>query len=397
MRKGFQKLAAELLVEEVSADTIISISKDSQISRYKVKKKEDVEPLIKAIDDVSDTPDEIGESDPKTQEFLIKVRDWLKNEKLGLGEPEKVNLTKIIERNFLSDPSCLAKYFGSVQSFEETGSPVIIEHKLIADLAKFVPFSKRKSETTGEGEFALAFLAAKFPARASGYDLVVGNRQYTIKNNEQGVETFIYKFKNATKKKIAASKKIKRVSVKAAAILGLIDPSFIPAADEPSELAEDQLWPNERWAIVCKTENNQFTYRAFNLTSRLKAQYEKEVSASKAKKKIPTSKNIIVRSEEIKINLQQESVSAINKLSFISELSRRDQQDVEAIARRVAQEVLEDELGDDFDKAVRREMISSFKDKEVESGVADISRDFMRKFYRSLGTASSSPLDKVKV
>ena len=108
-------------------------------------------------------------------------------------------------------------------------------------------------------------------------------------------------------------------------------------------------------------------------------------------------KNIVVHSEEIKINLQQESVSAINKLRFISELSRRDQQDVEAIARRIAQEVLEDELGDDFDKAVRREMISSFKDKDVESGVADISRDFMRKFYRSLGTASSSPLDKVKV
>ena len=90
-----------------------------------------------------------------------------------------------------------------------------------------------------------------------------------------------------------------------------------------------------------------------------------------------------------------ESKSKSSRL--ISELSRRDQQDVEAIARRIAQEVLEDELGDDFDKAVRREMLASLKDKEVEAGVADVSRDFMRKFYRSLGTASSSSLDKVKV
>ena len=233
------------------------------------------------------------------------------------------------------------------------------------------------------------------PTRSANFDLVVGNREYTVKNRESGLNTFQYKFGSSeTKRKIAAGGGGATESQKAAELLGLI-PRSIKARDSSatnSPAVRDQRFVSSegrtRWALVCNATESSFEFQAFSISNRLAILHDKE------RKKQDIGNQIVIRPSYIKINLEE---SLVSNAKLINELSRRDQQDVEAIARRIAQEVLEDELGDDFDKAVRREMLVSLKDKEVESGVADISRDFMRKFYRSLGTASSSPLDKVKV
>ena len=423
MRKGFQKLAAQMLVEKVTKDvartsspnsdqgmSYVSVEKRVPISNpdgsTEVKKdvktyevpSSAIDSLEQAIDAVGDSPEEKVEKSPAASSSGSPLRVDLWIEQLDLESSAKEQIRKIFDKNLLADPNCANLYGSLANSLLASASKKTYEGKrnqMILDLAMFVPTAKSIQETTGKGEYALAFLFGTTPTRSANFDLVVGNREYTVKNRESGLNTFQYKFGSSeTKRKIAAGGGGATESQKAAELLGLI-PRSIKARDSSatnSPAVRDQRFVSSegrtRWALVCNATESSFEFQAFSISNRLAILHDKE------RKKQNIGNQIVIRPSYIKINLEE---SLVSNAKLINELSRRDQQDVEAIARRIAQEVLEDELGDDFDKAVRREMLVSLKDKEVESGVADVSRDFMRKFYRSLGTGSSSPLDKVKV
>lgn len=428
MRKEFQKLAAELLVEATTPQeppeeppAIITVDRGNAEERFYVS-AENVDATVQAIDAAGDsTKERISALDQASSGVITKISDWL-NECFGGSPAQLAQAKSIFETEFLKDPTCI-QLFGKYANLSNPSPRKSYEekHRLILKLAQFVPPPRggRLGETTGPGEFAIGYLFAKAPARAPSYDFQIGGVQYTVKHqaSDKKLGTFVYKFSSASKVALAThyAEKIKDMDPKTTqpvfntALTNLgYDPSKSNAPEKLSKsqvaaLILDLKRPNRstafvaesgetRWALVCNLSPEVFTFRAFSISARLDQLHREEIAASKGREPIYTDK-INITNTTISIKLESKSKSS----RLISELSRRDQQDVEAIARRVAQEVLEDELGDDFDKAVRREMISSFKDKDVESGVADISRDFMRKFYRSLGTASSSPLDKVKV
>lgn len=415
MRKGFQKLAAEMLVEICflkEQNGLVTVDDGSSERRYSVD-AQSLKDLEIEIDKVGDSPTEIVSKDPSMRAGKALIIDKWIEACTGKDTESRKQLTKIFEENLLRDPNCIQKFGSYADRALTSGADYTFSDKLIVDLAQFRS-SVDVASTTGLGEYAVAFLFGLTPAMSAGFDLSTSilpgarPRQYTIKHSAKNkLDTFIYHFSgskrvlkkindqlsnlNAEQAQNPISKDdlevIKAAKAKiglrsdpdnpyvpltkkqlAAAILGLRVPDF-KDADDSSRNAPT------RWSLVCSVpESKSFKFKAFSISNHLRD------------------------SDESKIDiLQTQIVISESKKSIISELSRRDRQEVETIARQVAQEVLEDELGDDFDKAVRREMLSSFKDKDVESGVADISRDFMRKFYRSLGTASSSPLDKVKV
>ena len=418
MRKGFQKLAAEMLVEATQPNedpTIITVDFSGNETKFIVPPERSAE-IIQAIDDVGDSQAEKFKAiDPSLIAKSIRINNWL--EASFQGSKTKTQLSQsqeIFDNEFLKDPSCV-QLFGVYENLElASGKEYTFnknDHPLILKLADFVPPAPggRIKETTGPGEFAIGYLFGTPPSRAAGYDFQIGKRQYTVKHQASDAKANIFTYHFSAKEKVDLAsnyletikllekegpnqldppKKPSKAQV-AASILGLKNPTknlgFV------SENGET------RWALVCNTSDDVFRFKAFSISARLEDLYRQEIASSKGRGDYLSNK-VTVTSTTVSINLSEKLSESKSKSSrLISELSRRDQQDVEAIARRVAQEVLEDELGDDFDKAVRREMISSFKDKDVESGIADVSRDFMRKFYRSLGTASSSPLDKVKV
>jgi len=412
MRKGFQKLAAELLVEAtqpVQDSTIITVDDGGNETKFIVPPEKSKE-IIQAIDDVGDSQAEKFQAiDPSLIAKSIRINNWLEASFQG-SETQLSQSQEIFDNEFLKDPSCV-QLFGVYENLElASGKEYTFnknDHPLILKLADFVPPAPggRIKETTGPGEFAIGYLFGTPPSRAAGYDFQIGKRQYTVKHQASDAKANIFTYHFNAKEKVDLASNyletIKRLEKEgpnqldppkkpskaqvAASILGLKNPTknlgFV------SENGET------RWALVCNTSDDVFRFKAFSISARLEDLYRQEIASSKGRGDYLSNK-VKVTSTTVSIKLS-ESKSKSSRL--ISELSRRDQQDVEAIARRIAQEVLEDELGDDFDKAVRREMLVSLKDKEVESGVADVSRDFMRKFYRSLGTASSSPLDKVKV
>ena len=437
MRKGFQKLAAEILVEksifsEQSSSAIITVDDGSTERRYAVDST--ILPTIEQeIDKVGDSPEEVVGKDLDTRSSKAIVIDrWIQEcfpeadnrKKVSQDQQERLRektqsnrerLRAIFEKNMLKDPSCIQR-FGEFSNRDlVSGNEYSFVDHLIVELAKFQPVSS-VAYTTGPGEFAIAFLFGLTPSRATGFDLSTSilpgaaRRQYTIKHSDEGnLNKFIYHFtgskrslktindvlvrisslgKNDKKLELdKISKKDKARIKKAKADIGLQD------TDSLSPLTNKQLAAailnvkignyssdegQSRWSLICSVGTKSFLFKAFSISNHLRND----------------------RTLDSKIDIGTSSITILeSKISsiLISELSRRDRQDVESIARQIAQEVLEDELGDAFDKAVRREMLASLKDKDVESGIADVSRDFMRKFYRSLGTASSSPLDKVKV
>jgi len=433
MRKGFQKLAAELLVEATQQDdtiantespgAVVTVDTDSEERRYYVK-PEDVASLEQTIDLVGLSTAEIasGKEEPAPPN-LGAVQAWI--EACTKGEDESYNrLKKIFETNLLRDRSRIND-FGKYQDAKLTsGKTYGSGNPLVLDLARFVPTVSAISRTTGPGEFAVAFLFGLVPARETGFDLVTapsGSRQYTIKHAseapEEGLRKFVYKFqgrKRNLKRINDALDSNESITKNDAKLMYSTREKFRFNLTKDEKAAQESrraltkrelayvlldLMPRNRrgggtpaptrWALICNNpppksqDSAQFTFKAFSLSSRIEA-VETTIESG-------TESKIVIDKTQITIF---ESASAG---ALINELSRRDQEQVTAIARRIAQEVLEDELGDDFDKAVRREMAAGFKDPDVESAAADVTKDYLRKFYRSLGVSSSSPLDKVKI
>ncbi len=431
MRKGFQKLAAEMLVEATEPNkdlyavphkgpTIITVDfSGDKTTKFIVPPEKSVE-IIKAIDDVGDSQEEKFQAiDPSLVAKSIRIKHWL--EASFQGSPTQLSQSQaIFDNEFLKDPSCV-ELFGSLPN-PSSKKEYTSAHPLILKLAEFIPSTLGKiQDTTGPGEFAIGYLMGVPPARAAGYDFIgESGVEYTVKHqmSTSNLDTFTYKFNSKWKSDLLsnyensavdsisddkARKRIKNSLQRAKKLLSLdeqtpITYSYVVAAalgltrpiGKKGFVSENG---RTRWALVCSLGKNSFSFRAFSISERLMRLHRQELASSRSGNPVVKSGQISMNGSEVNIKLNE----SLKIFTLISELSRRDQQDVEAIARRIAQEVLEDELGDDFDKAVRREMLASLKDKEVESGVADVSRDFMRKFYRSLGTASSSPLDKVKV
>jgi hypothetical protein len=410
-RRELRKLAAEMLVERSKKQLNVALPEDTAapdpenpisyvsvekiapdpredgkakkfIKRYEVPSSE-IEALEQMIDDVGTSPEEKVASTPEasTSSSPLRVDYWIENLRLQPEASEAIR--KIFDENLLKDPSC-ANLYGSLSNQPlSPGRTKVYDKKseqLIRDLAMFVPYSKTIAETTGKGEYALAFLFDVVPERRPGFDIVVGDREYTVKNREAGLDTFQYSFGSSGRKRTIASSQTTTKAEKAANLLGLQ-----MRKGNQRFVSEDG---RTRWALVCNATKEVFSFQAFSISNRLANLYSKEIKA------LDVGSQVDIGTSSIRINLKESKSLAEN---LVSELSRRDQEQVTAIARRIAQEVLEDELGDDFDKAVRREMAAGFKDPDVESAAADVTKAYLRKLYRSLGVSSSSPLDKVKI
>lgn len=362
MRKGFQKLAAEMLVEAT-----IKIQSGDNISHFTVS--DDMAISVSSQLSVAKT-NTSGRVDREINEWIA-----------GLGTSLRGPVQEVIFDNVAAANFSFMSQSAIAESYTQT-------NKFLAELSRVTSGGRGPvSQTIGSGELAICFLLGKHPAKATLYDLDTNGKLYSIKSTESDINTYTYK--RLEKKLDEVAKKLELGNRQQ-----LAEKYGSMNADQKQAVTDAIfdivfLKSQNLHAIVCNTEGDKFSYESFPITARSEmVPKQTEVQIIKGRM-LPASAQTEVADSSERLALRSKNI--------ISELSRRDRQEVETIARQVAQEVLEDELGDDFDKAVRREMIVNLKDKEVESGVADISREFMRKFYRSLGPASSSPLDKVKV
>lgn len=374
MRKGFEKLAAEMLVEAT-----IKIQSGNSISHFTVS--DDLATRLSSQLSVAKTN--------TSEKVAPEIKEWI----AGLDPSVQKQVTEVIFDNVAAANVLFMSEAGIQQEYTQT-------NKFLVELSGVTTGGKGSvSNTIGSGELAICFLLGEKPAQQELFDLKLGSAVYSIKSTEGDINTYTYKRLEKKLDTVAKNVNLNNRShlAEVYARLSPSDPKDQQFKQKVTDAIFEIVFKNTSnlHAIVCKTQVETFSYVSFPITTSLEMvpkQTEVQIKNSILPKQVPArAKRAPPTGADASENL------ALRSKNLISELSRRDQQEVETIARQVAQEVLEDELGDDFDKAVRREMLVSLKDKEVESGVADVSRDFMRKFYRSLGTASSSPLDKVKV
>jgi hypothetical protein len=420
-------MLVEAATQQVES-AIVTVDDGSEETKFIIP-QDRVKSVVQTIDDAGESQEETFRNiDTAFASKTILINNWLST---SFKDSEQLKQAqRIFDDEFLRDPSCV-NLFGSIPR-PRSGYEYSFDSKdpLILKLAQFVPPPPggRIKETTGPGEFAIGYLLGLVPAREVGYDFrSEDGADYTVKHQSSAGDLgiFTYKFRSAWKSDLAANyekdpnkiegseqevTRIKNALTKAKANLQLTKKSDANKPLTYSQAAAallDLTRPvarkgfvsadgRTRWALVCnlgKAEKvpSTFTFKAFSISARLLELHNQELQIARG--------NIISRSNKIRMSKSEVSImlsESKKNHALISELSRRDQEQVTAIARRIAQEVLEDELGDDFDKAVRREMVASFKDGEVEDGIADISKEYMRKFYRSLGVGTS-PLDKVKI
>ena len=420
MRKGFQKLASDMLVEALVTIEIPNQKGDLEVTKLTMNNssaKNAKQFLVSA--GATDPEKNLMESYPKTYAWLSSIDQiaQIPNSVKSSIRSALINAAEVTPRD-------LEDLCGSQPDLANPTKKSYIE-KVIINLAEIQTPGAGKA--TGPGEFAISFLCGKAPAQAAIYDIDDGKNYYSVKHSDAGNLEKL-EWKGAAKRAIQAenAKEELRNAILAVSKRNGMAPNsalrygaLLNYAREKKILVEAwsefilvnvfHLDPNndykltaekgakDLYALICKLKKSTFDLNSFLIKPPDSNAGSEGVTAWGTNDVFVSPTLKPARNFTLPPALQESANRTSIASNLISELSRRDRQEVETIARQVAREVLEDELGDDFDKAVRREMIANLKDKEVESGVADVSRDFMRKFYRSLGTASSSPLDKVKV
>jgi hypothetical protein len=370
------------LLHEETATVMVRDSGGAIKNQFAVPNPQDLAQIEKLIDDNGGIPfgsaeEEAIVSKASPENNLAGVRRWINRSEFS---DIKQDLVNILTQAIHEEPN---EVFGLFSSIADLSSLVAKRdnqygQKFLKRLSIIKMSPRQRSMSTGEGEIAIAFLCGTVPAQKPDYDIVQNGKEYSVKSNSTNISLY----RQDIKSNLKSDEEFKRLSPakKAVKVLGLTSKGT----------AKRTRKARMRYAIVCRTTSEFFEFRVFSLSNRVNAELDAEsrgvINTTPRESQIwtdPSLSNLYIRESKIASKI-------------ISELSRRDQEQVTAIARRIAQEVLEDELGDDFDKAVRREMVASFKDGEVEDGIADISKEYMRKFYRSLGVGTS-PLDKVKI
>jgi len=367
-------LVSSLLKEETST-VLVKDSSGNIKNQFAVPNPQDLGQIEKFIDDNGGIPFGGSEEDEHVRRVapdsnLRALRRWTNLKQFSTIREQ---IVEILTRAIHEEPIELFKTFASISDLSKLSAmDNRYPQEFMKGLANIKMSPKQRSKSTGEGEIAIAFLCGKAPAQQADYDLLQGGIEYSIKSNMEDIR--VYRQDIPSDLKSDSEFRSLSPAMQAVKVLGL----------NTRGNTERTRRASKRYAVVCRSTDTAFEFKVFSLSDRVNAQLAFGGDVPGTNRQIWTNKqDLLIRESK-------------NDQAFISELSRRDKQDVEAIARRVAQEVLEDELGDDFDKAVRREMVASFKDGEVEDGIADISKEYMRKFYRSLGVGTS-PLDKVKI
>jgi hypothetical protein len=367
------------LLHEETATVMVKDSGGAIKNQFAVPNPQDLAQIEQLIDDNGGIP--FGSAEEKAaiakvspENNLAGLRRWINRAEFS---SIKQDLVDILTRAIHEETNEVFRLFSSISdlsSFAGAGESKY-EQKFMLRLSTLKISPKQRSLSTGEGEIAIAFLCGTVPAQTQDYDFVKGKIEYSVKSNLQNISVYRQTIKsNLRSNQDFLSSSTAKKALKA---LGLTSKAT----------AERTKKGRKRYAVVCQATPEAFKFKVFSISDIVFAELGNESRGVSS-----TTPRITIDPSHSNIYINESKIAS----KIISELSRRDQEQVTAIARRIAQEVLEDELGDDFDKAVRREMVASFKDGEVEDGIADISKEYMRKFYRSLGVGTS-PLDKVKI